>query len=146
MAFAMKDLEEAAARLASTSEPSHQNVFRGRLANAADVEMLRDLAQRYTPHSEVSIPVYQRLLELSPRDVGAIAALGFVFFLDGEDEQAWRQVSAGRAIEPENVELLTLEAALVKDRPARIALYRKVLEKDPGNRVATENLKELGEL
>jgi hypothetical protein len=114
------------------------------LGGVTEVRALRDLAERYTPHSEVSGPVYERILQLDARDVGAIASLGFVRFLDGDDDLARQQIEAGKAIDPENVEILTLEAALSRDRQTKVSLYRKILEKDPLNRVAIENLRELG--
>lgn len=106
--------------------------------------MLRTLADKYTPHIEVSIPLSERILELNPSDVDAIVALGFLFWLDGEDDKAWEQVKRARNINVEHVGALTLQAALTKDRNAQVRMYEKVLEIDPSNEVAQGNLKTLG--
>ena len=108
-----------------------------------DIEGLRKLADQYTPHIEVSIPINERILELNPDDVDTIVALGFLFWLDGEDGQAWKQVERAKKINAGHVGALTLEAALTKDRNTKVRLYERVLEIDTGNRVARENLKEL---
>ena len=118
--------------------------FKKHLKQVKDVEVLRTLADKYTPHIEVSIPLNERILELNPSDVEAIVALGFLFWLDGEDDKAWEQVKRAETINADHVGALTLEAALIKDRNAQVRMYERVLEIDPSNNVAQGNLKALG--
>jgi hypothetical protein len=36
--------------------------FRAEISTVTDVALLRSLAEEFTPHSEISIPAYQRIL------------------------------------------------------------------------------------
>jgi hypothetical protein len=65
--------------------PSFEDSFGRERGGISDVDALRDFAERCTPHSEVSAPVYERILELNPRDLKAIAAFGFAQCRDGDD-------------------------------------------------------------
>lgn len=113
------------------------------LAQAKSVQGLRQLAEEYTPHPEISVPLYLRLLELTPDDADSVAELGFVFWLSGEDEKAKEQAIRALRIAPANVKALLLQAALEPDLHAKGVLYRQVLECDPRNQVALANLREL---
>jgi hypothetical protein len=81
---------------------------------------------------------------LEPENVQAMAALGWVYFLDGEDQKAWAQIERGKAISEDELDLLLLEAALTKDRAGRVKIYRRVLALFPGNEVAEGQLRSLG--
>jgi hypothetical protein len=113
------------------------------LSQCTDASGLRDLAYELTPHPEVSVPIYRRLIELSPADANLAAELGFIFWLCGEDELARDQADRGSQLDPDNVQTLLLRAALTSKRGEKRLLYRKVLEHEPENRVALANLEEL---
>ncbi len=113
------------------------------LSASADAAGLRDLAYELTPHPEVSVPIYRRLIELDPADPDLAAELGFIFWLGGDDALAREQVRAGRRLDPDNVQTLLLEAALEQHPGEKRRLYGRVLELDPDNRIARDNLKGL---
>ncbi|MBI1930494.1 hypothetical protein HYR99_40400 [Candidatus Poribacteria bacterium] len=141
----MGELEALASTFIKHQESARSELdFKKHLKKVKDLQELRKLADKYTPHIEVSIPLNERILELNPSDVEAIVALGFLFWLDGEDDKAWQQIKQARSLNAEHVGALTLEAALTTDRNAQVMLYESVLERDPNNRVAQENLKEVG--
>ena len=141
----MRELEELASEMVKCQGKANRELaLKKHLKRVKDVEGLRELANKYTPHVEVSIPINERILELNPDDVDAIVALGFLFWLDGEDSKAGGQVKRARKINAGHVGMLTLEAALTKNRNTKVRLYKRVLEVDLGNQVARENLKELG--
>jgi hypothetical protein len=108
-----------------------------------DVEGLRQLAEDYAPFTGVSAPALSRIVELNPADVDALVVLGWVRWLDGEDEQGREYLGRAKRLAPEHVEVLTLEAALATEPAAKLSLYRKVLSQDPTNRVALGKLEEL---
>src|SRR5215210_3396355 len=141
----MDHLKTLAARVvADPAEERSMAALKDGLRAATDIEGLRRLAEEYTPHSEVSILIYERILQLVPGDVRAIVAQGFIFWLDGEDERGREQVKRAFELDKENVEALTLEAALTEDAGKQAVIYKKILEKEPGNRIALENLSRLG--
>jgi hypothetical protein len=143
----LNKLEELAKALAAGADaPELRADFHHGLRFMTDKRFLKDLAEKFTPYVEVSVPVYERILELDPQDADAMVNLGFVFFLDGEDENARVQVEAATRVDPEHVGAMGLEAALSRDRTTKIHLYQKMLAKDPANQVAIANLKELGAL
>ena len=141
----MTKLETVASNLMKNPGNSAvMSAFKEYVKKLENVDEFRRLAERYTPHTEVSIPIYQRILELRPEDTGAMIALGFILWLDGEDEKASQQLVRAKKIDSENVEVLTLEAALTHDEETKKRLYRKILEKDPHHKVAVENLRAMG--
>ena len=87
--------------------------------------------------------MYERALELAPEDVATISALGFLEFLDGEDDAAHAQLERARLIDGNAVPVLTLEAALARTTDEKVSLYRRILEMDPTNRIARAQLARL---
>jgi DNA-binding SARP family transcriptional activator len=140
----MSQLEDLAKRLLETQELESARALHEALRHISDSATLRALAERFYADPEVSVPTFARLLELSPEDVVAHVQLGFVYFLMGEDGDAARQLEKARALEPEHVQVLTLEAALATEPAKKIQLYRRILQKDPRNEVARGQLRELG--
>ena len=61
-------------------------------------------------------------------------------YLIGEDAEAAQYLEKARKINPEGIEVLTLQAALEKRPGEKLRIYRKMLEIDPTNRVALDNL------
>lgn len=123
-----------------------ERALREELRRVSEPEELRKLAESFYAEPEVSIPTFERLLELTPEDLGVRVELGFVYFLMGEDEEANRQLEKARALDPEHVHVLSLEAALTRDSAEKIRLYRRILQKDPRHEVARSKLHELGAL
>jgi len=102
--------------------------FRLKLLTASDVKLLKRIAEEFTPHPEVSVPVYQRALELDSRDPDTVVDLGFVHWLCGEDTEARIRLSQAYRLDPGHLKSLLLDAALESD-PSRIRkLYASVLE------------------
>ncbi|RYZ41269.1 MAG: hypothetical protein EOO71_12740 [Myxococcaceae bacterium] len=146
MSETISQLETLARRRLETDEPGVEQALRAALAQVRDAEQLRALAERFYAEPEVSVPTFERLLAVCPEDVVARVQFGFVYFLMGDDEVAARQLEAARAIEPEHLQVLTLEAALSADPADKVRIYRRILEKDPRNELAREKLRELGVL
>lgn len=137
-------LDSLARRLLDTGGPDAKRALLEALRDVSEPATIRELAETFYAEPEVSVPAFQRLLELSPRDVSAWVELGFVFFLIGEDEEARRRLDVARSLDPEHVQVLTLEAALARDPSEKVRLYRRILQKEPRNEVALGKLRELG--
>lgn len=140
----MNPLDELARRLLETGGPQAERALLEALQRVSEPAKLRELAENFYAEPEVSVPTFRRLLELTPEDVVARVELGFVYFLMGEDSRARQQLERVRALEPEHVQVLTLEAALARDPAEKVRLYRRILEKEPRNEVALGKLRELG--
>lgn len=120
-----------------------ENDFNSTLRKETNVTTLVQTATDYTPYSKVSIPICKRVLELEPRNMAAIILLGWILWLDGEDDESKRILDVARSIDSAHIEVLLLDAALTSDRDKKIDLYRKVLEKEPTNTIAQGKLSEL---
>jgi hypothetical protein len=140
----MNSLEALARRLLETGGPEVEQALREALHHVSDPAKLRELAEGFYAEPEISVPTFERLLELMPGDVGARVELGFVYFLMGEDEEASRQLGMARSLDAEHVQVLTLEAALAREPAEKVRLYRRILQKEPHNEVALGKLRELG--
>lgn len=140
----MSQLEHLAKRLLETGGSEVARALHEALRRVSEPAELRKLAESFYAEPEVSVPTFERLLELTPEDLVARVELGFVYFLMGEDGEANRQLEKARALDPEHVQVLTLEAALARDPAEKIRLYRRILQKDPQNEVARGKLHELG--
>ncbi len=140
----MNSLEALAKRVLEAGGSEAERALREALRHVSDPAKLRELAEGFYAEPEISVPTFQRLLELTPGDVGAQVELGFVYFLMGEDGDAARQLEKARALDPEHVQVLTLEAALARDPAEKVRLYRRILQKEPDNEVARGKLRELG--
>jgi tetratricopeptide (TPR) repeat protein len=123
-----------------------ERALREELRRVSEPAELRKLAEGFYAEPEVSVPTLERLIELAPEDLVVRVELGFVYFLMGEDGEANRQLAKARALDPEHVQVLTLEAALARDPTEKIRLYRLILQKDPQHEVARSKLHELGAL
>ena len=117
--------------------------FGSEVSESTDTAGLRSLAHEFTPHSEVSVPIYRRLIELHPDDPDLAAELGFIFWLCGEDDLARDQARLAHQLDPGNVQTLLLRAVLEPEQEEKRRLYNKVLERDPEDAVALANLEEL---
>lgn len=137
----MSELENLAKELIrNPSDRQAEAALWARLAKLADADELRAMGKKYFPDTEVSIPIYERILQLKPGDLAATVALGILLFLNGEDDRARKQLEIAREANPDDAQTLTLQAALARDPDERIRIYRSILEKDPHNRVARANL------
>ena len=141
----MNKVQELAAALKNGEwvERSEQS-FTDALRTEADVESLMKLAEEYTPYTRVSVPIYRRVLQLDSDNLKAVIMLGWVLWLAGEDDMSMEQLERAKELDAEHVEVLTLEANLTKDAEAKVNLYKKILAKDPENRIAKENLEQMG--
>ncbi|RKH22097.1 hypothetical protein D7Y13_31455 [Corallococcus praedator] len=146
MSETISQLEVLARRRLETNEPGAEQALRAALALVTDAARLRVLAERFYAEPEVSVPTFERLLAVCPEDVVARVQFGFVYFLMGDDEVAARQLEEARALDPEHLQVLTLEAALSGDPAEKVRLYRRILQKDPRNEIARGKLRELGVL
>ncbi|PTL79622.1 hypothetical protein [Vitiosangium sp. GDMCC 1.1324] len=142
----MNQLEYLAKQVLTTGSPEAGQALRDALRRVSKPDELRLLAEGFYAEPEVSVPTYERLLELLPEDVLARVELGFVYFLMGEDVEANRQLSLARALEPEHAQVLTLEAALAREPTEKVRLYRRILQTEPQNEIALGKLRELGEI
>ncbi|WP_224360809.1 hypothetical protein [Hyalangium versicolor] len=142
----MSQLEHLAKQVLEAGGAEAEQALREALQHASEPLELRKLAAAFYAEPEVSVPAFERLLALTPEDLGARVDLGFVYFLMGEDGEANRQLEKARALDPEHVQVLTLEAALAHDPAEKIRFYRRILQREPQNEVARSKLQELGAL
>jgi hypothetical protein len=135
-----ESLESAARLVIQNQRQSHQELFHQRLRTEANVGSLHEFASRFSSHPEVSVPAYQRLLELVPGDPDYTVELGIVHYMNGEDELALSCVKTVQESLPNHVPALMLEAALTRDPEAKRKLYTRVVMIEPRNRTAFDNL------
>lgn len=114
--------------------------FYRQLSKEEDVEYLRDLAARYFGDTDESIAIYLRILDMKPDDANATANAAWAYFLRGDDTNAKILMKRCRESCPEQIDMLLLEAAMTKRQQHKIRIYKKVLRKDPENKVALTNL------
>jgi len=138
-------LENLGKRVQETGRVEAERAFRDALRHVSDPAALRVFAGKFYAEPEVSVPAYERLLELLPEDLLARVEFGFVYFLMGEDGEARRQLGMAQVLDPEHVQVLTLEAALARESAEKVQLYRRILQKEPLNEIARGKLRELGE-
>ena len=131
------------ARQIVEGDKSQLTRFRELLALETDVRALKKVGAAHMQEDHVSIPVYQRILEINPEDDEALASLGLVKYLIGEDAEASQCLEKARRINPEGLQVLTLQAAFEKRPDEQLKIYKKMLELDPTNRVALQNLARL---
>ena len=117
--------------------------FKRLLSAENDLRVLKSIAVANWQEDEISIPVYERILAINPQDDEALGALGLVKYLIGEDVEAAQCLERARKINPGGLEVLTLQAALENRPDEQVKIYRKMLELDPANRVALDNLSRL---
>lgn len=137
----MEELKALAARLLETGEGAE--AFERCVGSCDHGELLHTLALEYTPHSEVSMPIYRRLEQLRPHDPQIAAEFGFVHWLCGDDSQAREQASRAESLDGDNIDGILLRAALATGVAEKEALYRRVLDIDADHAVAKENLNRL---
>jgi tetratricopeptide (TPR) repeat protein len=136
------DLAEMARRIRA-GDKGELDSFKRLLAAENDLGALKKIAAANWQEDEISIPVYERILEINPNDDEALGSLGLVKYLIGGDTEAAQCLEKARKINPEGLEVLTLQAALEKRPDEKLKIYRKMLELDPTNRVALHNLARL---
>jgi hypothetical protein len=142
----MDQLEYLARQILEGGGTTAQQTLRDTLRHLSDPAPLRVFAERFYADPEVSVPAFERLLELLPDDVSIRVEFGFVFFLMGEDVEARRQLGLAQALDPDHVQVFTLAAALVREKTEKVRIYRRILQKEPGNEIALGKLRELGEV
>lgn len=138
-------LEYLAKRVLETGGAEPEQAFRDALRHVSDPAVLRLLAGKFYAEPEVSVPAYERLLELLPEELLARVEFGFIYFLMGEDGEARQQLGMAQALDSEHVQVLTLEAALAREPAEKVRLYRRILQKEPLNEIARGKLREMGE-
>ena len=136
------DLVELAGKIRA-GDKSELDQFKRLLVAENDLGTLKKVAAANWQEDEISIPVYERILEINPKDDEALGSLGLVKYLIGEDTEASECLEKARKINPEGLEVLTLQAALEKRPDEKVKIYRKMLQLDPTNRVALHNLARL---
>jgi tetratricopeptide (TPR) repeat protein len=122
------------------SKVQNERILKDMLKFETDTEKLRLIAESDSTLEYVAIPALERLLEIDPNDARAIAFIGFCLFMEGEDEQAEEKLFWAKKINPEEVKVLELGACLSNDPKKVVQIYKKILEIDPENLVALENL------
>ena len=140
----MEQLQRLAAEIKS-GEKAKLTAFLESVHHQMDVESMRALASSYTPYDQISIPLYRRILELRPSDVNAIASIAWIYWSVGEEAAAYRWLSRAKKFSDDDIQVLTLEAALGKNPQRKREIYQRVLAIEPNNRVAQENLSALNE-
>jgi hypothetical protein len=140
----MEKLEKIAAALSQdAANASKAKLYLERIAQESDVEELIRLGEKYTPVSHISIPAYERVLQLDGRNLKALVELSTIYWLDGEDESAKWYLEKAAQIDPEAVDVLLLKAGFLKNRKTQLELYKKVLQREPQNEVALSNVARL---
>lgn len=136
------DLVELARRVRE-GDKSKLDRYKELVASQDDVELLKQVADSNWQEDEISIPAYERALQINPNQAEILASLGLIKYLIGEDAEAFQCLEKARRISPEGLQVLTLQAAFEKRPEKQVKLYRKMLQLDPSNRVALQNLERL---
>jgi tetratricopeptide (TPR) repeat protein len=136
------DLAELARRVRE-GDKSKLDRYKELVASQGDVELLKQVANSNWQEDEISIPAYERALQINPNQAEILASLGLIKYLIGEDAEAFQCLEKARRISLEGLQVLTLQAAFEKRPEEQVKLYRKMLQLDPSNRVALQNLERL---
>ncbi len=107
--------------------------FKILLDKEADISFLYNLGLEYFSDTEFTIPIYHRILEIEPDYLDAIIRLIELLWLNGEKEQSQKKLVTAKKIDPENIELMLLEAHLAKSLNTKVQICQKILDRDPKN-------------
>ncbi|MBE9118296.1 hypothetical protein IQ249_20600 [Lusitaniella coriacea LEGE 07157] len=107
-----------------------------------NITLLEYLGQEYFPDTEVSIPIYERILELKPNNIETIISIGSLFWLDGEYDESQKRLEIVKKMDPERVDVMGFEALITSNLYKKIELYKKILKKDPTSENALALLKQ----
>src|SRR5437764_14272240 len=131
------------ARRIREGDKSQMDSYRQMVAAENDTGVLREIGDANWQEDAISIPAYVRILEMNPEDAEILAALGLVKYLIGEDVEALQYLQKAKRIRPNGLKVMTLQAALEKRPDEQFKIYQKMLEIDPTNRIALQNLDRL---
>ncbi|MDJ1183675.1 tetratricopeptide repeat protein [Roseofilum casamattae] len=112
--------------------------FQFLLAQERDLVFLETIGEKYLSDTEFSIPIYQRVLEIEPDNINAIVELSYSLYLSGEDEQSKQTLAMAKPIDSDNIRVMSCEALITSDARTIIALYRKIIDRDPSHLNARE--------
>jgi hypothetical protein len=115
-----------------------------RLQLVSDAAVLEQLAAQFALCPHVALHVWRRLSTLKADDPGALVKAGRAFYGMGLDEEAMPRVDAALAMDEKYIPAWELKSALCADAKERRAVFERILEIDPGNRMAVDNLIMMG--
>ncbi len=144
----MNTLKQLVTNLANNENSFSMDLFQNLLQKNTNIRELKTLVilafNQSLDSDEIIIPMAKRILELNPRDLEAIIVLGWILWIQGDDDECFSLLERAKQIEPNNTLVMIFEAALIYDDvPRQIYLYERVLQKDPTNRIALHNLETL---
>jgi hypothetical protein len=123
-----------------------EETLRLRITQESSVESLKAFIKRsdiYDGSSSRREFTLRRILDIAPADLSALVALAWELWLVGEDEESQEKLLTAKEISPGHRWVLWLEAALSRDTSAHILILEKLLQQDPNDHLAHQNLEAL---
>jgi Flp pilus assembly protein TadD len=136
----LEDLKALASRaLQSEGEEDLERVSQA-ISQESDAEVLRELGSEFYTDTQISFPAFRRACQLLPSSVRALTDLGTLLWAFGGDDEARVWLERARQVDPHAIATLQLDATLERDASRRRALLLEILELDPENESAKQNL------
>ncbi len=115
-----------------------------RLQLVTDAAALEQLAAQFALSPQVALHIWRRLAALKSDDPEALVQAAGAFYSMGMDEEATACIKSALDLNQQFIPALELKAALTADPRARRQIYERILEIEPGNRTAVDNLIMMG--
>lgn len=126
--------------LQSPRSANLQSNFLLRLQLTTDEKLLIQLYGKYPTRPELAVPICRRLVELKPNNTDYLVSLGFALFTVGMDSEAREIVDQVLLINPNCIDGLQLQAAIATTIEEKRTAFAKILNLEPGNKEAFQQL------
>jgi hypothetical protein len=111
-----------------------------RLQLVTDGDVCKAVIERFPFQPEVTVPAWRRLVQLMPDDAAVQVSAGSAFYTTGLDDEAAACVEAALAVNEKFVPAWELKAALTQSPAERIRIFQRIVDIEPNNRTAFDNL------
>jgi len=128
--------------------PADDNAYSNlvvRLQLVSDVAELKLLAQQFMLAPEVAVVIWRRIAMLAEKDPGGLVEAASAFYANGVDAEAIALVTKALEFDDRVIAAWELKAALTPDQVERKQILERILEIEPGNRRAVDNLILMGQ-
>lgn len=126
--------------LQSPRSPNLQSNFLLRLQLTSDEDLLLRLYAENATRPELTVPVCRRLTEIKPDNIDYLVSLGFTLYSIGVDDEATECVDKALKLNPNSISALELQAAIAPTIQEKRAAFAKIINLDPGNKEAFQQL------
>lgn len=109
-----------------------------------DLDAVLAVARQFAHVPEIALPAWHQAVELKLDNLGVLIEAASAFYANGIDVEAEHLVEMALELDARSIDAWQLKAALTADPQARRQVFEHILQIEPGNRVAVDNLILLG--